>query len=54
MEYLPNDHKEHHNQHKNSHKLYDEKGNLFLNLKESQQKLRQQYDHNFPMEGLLL
>ena len=37
MEYLSNEHKDHPNQHKNSHKL------------ESQQKLTQQHDQNFPM-----
>ena len=51
MEHLSNDHKDHPNQHKNSHKLYDETGHPIVNLMESQWKLRQQHDQNFPMEG---
>ena len=51
MECLSNDHEEHPNQHKNSHKLFDEMGDPVVNLMESQQKLRQQHDQNFPMEG---
>ena len=51
MEHLSNDHEDRHNQHKNSHKLRDEMGHLVVNLMESQWKLRQQHDQNFPMEG---
>ena len=40
-----------HNQHKNSHKLGNKTGHSLLCLMESQCKLRQQHDHNFPMEG---
>ena len=36
-------------QHENSHKLCDEKGNTFVNLMESQWKLRQQDDQSFPI-----
>ena len=39
------------NQHKNSHKLSNETEHLVVNLMESQWKLRQQNDQNFPMEG---
>ena len=51
MEHLSNDYEDHPNQHKNSHKLYNQTGNLVLSLLESQWKLRQQYNQNFPMEG---
>ena len=51
MEHLSNDHKDHPNQHENSHKLCDETGYPIVNLMESQWKLRQQHDQNFPMEG---
>ena len=51
MEHLSNDHEDHSNQHRNSHKLCDEMGHLIVNLMESQWKLRQQSDQNFPMEG---
>ena len=51
MEHLSNDHKEHPNQHKIIQKLYDEMGHPIMNLMESQWKLRQQHDQNFPMEG---
>ena len=44
MEHLSNDQKDHPSPHKNSHKLYDKRGIPFLSLKESQKKLRQQYD----------
>ena len=49
MEHLSNDHEDHRSQHKNSHK--DEMGHPIVNLIESQWKLRQQHDQNFPMEG---
>ena len=50
MEHLSNDHKDHPHQHKNSHKLCDEMGHPVLSLLESQWKLRQQHDQNFPRE----
>ena len=51
MEHLSNDHKDHPNQHENSHKRRNEMGCPVLSLLESQWKLRQQYDQNFPMGG---
>ena len=48
---LSNDHEDHPNQHDNSHKPRDEMGYPILSLLESQWKLRQQHDQNFPMEG---
>ena len=51
MKYLLGGYEEHPNQHKNSHRLCDEKGHPVFSLLESQWKLRQQYDQNFPMEG---
>ena len=51
MEHLSNDHENRPNQHKNSHELCNEAGDPVLSLIESQWKLRQQHDHNFPMEG---
>ena len=51
MEHLSNDHKDHPNQHKNSPKSSDEMEYPVLSLLESQWKLRQQHDQNFPMEG---
>ena len=51
MEHLSNDHKEHPNQHKIIQKLYDEMGHPIMNLMESQWKLRQQHDQNFPNGG---
>ena len=51
MEHLSNDHKDHPNQHKNSRKPHNETGYPVLSLLESQWKLRQQHDQNFPMEG---
>ena len=51
MEHLSNDHEDHHNQPENSHKLCDETGHPVVNLMESQWKLRQQHDQNFPVEG---
>ena len=50
MEYLSNDRKDHPNQHENSHKLRYETGHSVVSLFESQWKLRQQHDQNFPME----
>ena len=54
MERLSNDHQDHPNQHENSHKLFSEMGHPIVDLMESQWKLRQQHDRNFPMEGKLL
>ena len=54
MEHLSNDDEDHPNQHKDSHKLCDEMGHPVENLMESQWKLRQQHDQNFPMEGKAL
>ena len=51
MENLSNDQEDHHNQHEDSHKLCDETGHLIVNLMESQWKLRQKHDQNFPMQG---
>ena len=50
MEHLSNDHEDHPNQHKNSYNPDDETGYPFLSLLESQWKLRQQHDQNFPNE----
>ena len=50
MEHLSNDHKDRPNLHENSHKPRDEMGHPVVNLTESQWKLRQQHDQNFPME----
>ena len=52
MEHLSNDHEDHPIQYKNSHKLYDETDHPVVNFMESQWQLRQQYDRNFPMEGI--
>ena len=54
MEHLSNDREDHPNQHENSHKLCSETGHPVLSLLESQLKLRQQHDQNFPMEGMPL
>ena len=54
MENLLNDHEDHPNQDKNTHKPHDETGYLVLSLLESEQKLRQQDNQNFPKEGKLL
>ena len=54
MEHLSNDHKDHPNQHENSHKLCNEMEHPVFSLLESQWKLRQQHDQNFPMERKLL
>ena len=51
MEHLSNDHKDCPNQDDNSHKLCSEMGHPITNLMESQRKLRQQHDQNFPKEG---
>ena len=51
MEHLSNDHKHHRNQYKNIHKLYNEMGHPILSLIETQSKLWQQDDQNFPMDG---
>ena len=50
MERLSNHQEDQPNQHENSHKLYDETEHLVLSLLESQEKLWQQHDQNFPME----
>ena len=50
MEHFSNDHEDHSNQHENSHKLCDETGHPIVNLMESQWKLRQKHDQNFPVE----
>ena len=50
MEHLSNDHQDHLNQYNNNQKLSNEKWHSPLTLKESQRKLRQQHDQNFPME----
>ena len=51
MDYLLNDHEDRPNQHKNNHNPYAEMGRPVFSLRESQWKLRQQDDQNFPMEG---
>ena len=51
MEHLSNDHEVSPNQHKNSHKQCDEMWHPVVNLIESQWKLRQLCDQNFPVEG---
>ena len=51
MEHLSNDKKNCPNQHENSHKQYNKTGHPVFSLMESQWKLRQQQDQNFPMEG---
>ena len=50
MKRLSNDHEDRPNQHENIHKQCNETGHLVVNLMESQWKLRQQHDQNFPME----
>ena len=47
MEHLSNDHKD-------CYELYDEMEHSDLTLMESQWKLRQQHDQNFPMEGKVM
>ena len=51
MEHLSNDLDDCLNQLENSNMLWDEIMHLVLCLLESQGKLRQQHDQNFPMEG---
>ena len=51
MERVSNDHEDHPNQQENNHKLCNETGHPVLSLLESQWKLREQHDQNFPMEG---
>ena len=51
MEHLSNDHEDHPNPHEISQKLWDETGHPIANLMESQWKLTQKHDQNFPMEG---
>ena len=51
MEHLSTNHEDHGNQHENSHKQRSETGHPVLSLLESQWKLRQQHDHNLPMDG---
>ena len=50
MEHLSNYYEDRPNQHENSHKLWDETGHPVTSLMESQWKLSQQHDQNFPME----
>ena len=51
MEHLLNDYKDHPNHHENSHTLCDGTEHTLLSMAESQQRLRQQHDQNFSMEG---
>ena len=51
MEHLSNDHEDCPNKHKSSIKQCNETGHPTVNMMESQWKLRQQHDQNFPMEG---
>ena len=51
IEHLSNDHGDRPNQHENSHKLRNETGHSVSSLMESQWKLRQPCDQNFPIEG---
>ena len=51
MEHLLNDHKDGLTQYKNGYKVHNEMGHPVVNLMESQWKLRQQHDQNFPMDG---
>ena len=50
MEHPLNDHEDYPNQQKNSDKPSIEMRHPVLSLLESQWKLRQEHDHNFPME----
>ena len=50
MEHLLNDHEDRSNQHENSHKLCDETKHPVLSSLESQWKLRQPRDQNFPIK----
>ena len=47
----PNDQDDRPIQQENSHKQCDETGHPIINMMESQWKLRQRHDQNFPMEG---
>ena len=49
MKHLWNDHEDCPNQYENNPKLCDEMEHPVLSLLESQWKLRQQHDQNFPM-----
>ena len=51
MEHLSNDLEDCPSQYENSHKQCYEMGHPVVNILESQWKLRQQHDQNFPMEG---
>ena len=53
MEHLSNDNEDRPNQHENSHELCDETGHPVMNFMESQWKLRQQHDQNFPMKAIV-
>ena len=50
MKHFTNDHKDWKNQLKNGHNLCDKTGHPILSFTESQWKVRQQHDQNFPME----
>ena len=50
MEHLSNNHEDCFNEHENSHNLYDKTRHPILSLMESQWKLKQQHDQNFPNE----
>ena len=54
QDHLSYDHKDCPIQHANSHKQCDETGHPVVNMMESQWKLRQQHDQNFPMKGKTL
>ena len=51
MEHHLDDLEDHPNQQENSRNLFSETDHPLLSLTESQWKLRQQHDQNFPMEG---
>ena len=51
MERLSNDHEGRPSQHENSHRLWYETGLPVLSLLESQWKLKQQHNLNFPLES---
>ena len=51
MEHFLNGLKDRLNQHENSHKLCDETEHPVLSLTESQWKMTEQHDRNFPTEG---
>ena len=50
MKHLSNDHEDHPSQHENNHKLCVETGDPVETMMESQWKLRQQHNQNFPMQ----